>query len=211
MAETVKITELANAATLTGAEFVPIVQNGETRKATAAQLLPIPVNKFVFDITNQSTPAKGEMNWNATDCTVDVGLDSDVTLKVGQQLHMKVRNTSGASIAKGTLLSATGTTGNSGRITVGKTVGDGTVSAIYIVGIADETIADNADGFLSTFGVVRGINTTGASVSESWADGDVLYPHPTIAGALTKGTHTLEVPIAFVLSAGNNGSMFVRR
>jgi hypothetical protein len=211
MADTVKISELPLATALTGAEFVPIVQGGETVRATAAQLLPIPVTKFVFDITNESTPAKGEMNWNATDGTVDVGLDSDVTLKVGQQLHMKVRNTSGATIAKGTLVSATGTAGNTGRINIGKSDGSGTVSAIFIVGITDESIANNADGFLTAFGVVRGINTTGAGVSETWADGDVLYPHPTIAGGLTKGTHPLDLPIAFVLNAGNNGSLFVRR
>jgi hypothetical protein len=211
MAETVKISALPLATALTGAEFVPIVQGGETVRATAAQLLPIPVTKFVFDITNESTPAKGEMNWNATDGTVDVGLDSDVTLKVGQQLHMKVRNTSGATIAKGTLVSATGTTGNSGRINIGKANGGGTVPSMFIIGVADEEIANNADGFLTSFGVVRGINTTGAGVSETWANGDVLYPHPTIAGGLTKGTHALDLPIAFVLNAAANGSIFVRR
>jgi hypothetical protein len=55
------------------------------------------------------------------------------------------------------------------------------------------------------------MNTTGAGVSETWANGDVLYPHPTIAGGLTKGTHVLDLPIAFVLNAAANGSIFVRR
>lgn len=211
MTEQVKISELPNATALTGAEYVPIVQNGETVKATAAQLIPIPVEKLVFDTTSDITPAEGEMAWNSTDGTVDLGLDNGVLLKVGQQLHMRVRNNSGASIAKGTLVSATGAIGNSGRITIDKTNGTGSVSAIYVVGVADEAIADNADGFLTSFGVVRGINTTGAAVSETWAEGDVLYPHPTIAGALTKGSHQLDLPIAFVLTAGNNGAMFVRR
>jgi hypothetical protein len=211
MADTVKISELPLATTLTGAEFVPIVQGGETVKATAAQLLPIPVNKFVFNTANDTTPAKGELNWNATDATLDLGLDDDVTLKVGQQLHMRVRNTSGSTIAKGTLLSATGTIGASGRITAGKADGSGAVPSMFIIGVADESIANNADGYLTSFGVVRGFNTTGASVGETWANGDVLYPHPTIAGAFTKGAFELELPIAFVLSAGNNGSIFVRR
>jgi hypothetical protein len=211
MAETVKISALPLATALTGAEFVPIVQGGETKRATAAQLLPIPVEKFVFNTDNDTTPAKGELAWNATDATLNVGLDDDVTLKVGQQLHMRVRNTSGATIAKGTLVSATGTAGNSGRINIGKSDGSGTVSAMFIIGVTDESIANNADGFLTSFGVVRGINTTGAGVSETWADGDVLYPHPTIAGGLTKGTHVLDLPIAFVLNAAANGSIFVRR
>jgi len=211
MADTVKISELPLATALTGAEFVPIVQGGETVRATAAQLLPIPVEKFVFNTENDTTPAKGELAWNATDGTVDVGLDDDVTLKVGQQLHMRVRNTSGATIAKGTLLSATGTIGASSRITAGKADGSGAVPSMFIIGVADEEILNNADGYLTSFGVVRGFNTTGASVGETWANSDVLYPHPTIAGAFTKGAFELELPIAFVLSAGNNGSIFVRR
>jgi hypothetical protein len=211
MADTVKISELPLATALTGAEFVPIVQNGETVRATAAQMLPIPVEKFVFNTENDSTPAKGELAWNATDATLNVGLDDDVTLKVGQQLHMTVRNTSGATIAKGTLLSATGTIGASSRITAGKADGSGAVPSMFIIGVADEEILNNADGYLTSFGVVRGFNTTGASVGETWANGDVLYPHPTIAGAFTKGAFELELPIAFVLSAGNNGSIFVRR
>jgi hypothetical protein len=211
MTEQVKISELPNATALTGAEYVPIVQNGETVKATAAQLIPIPVEKLVFNTTSDITPAEGEMAWNETDGTVDLGLDGGVVLKVGQQLHMRYRNNSGATITKGTLLSATGTIGNSSRITAGKTNGTGAVSAIYVIGIADEQVANNADGFLTSFGVVRGINTTGAAVSETWAEGDVLYPHPSIAGALTKGAHELDLPIAFVLTAGNNGAVFVRR
>jgi hypothetical protein len=106
---------------------------------------------------------------------------------------------------------ATGADGNSGRIRAAKANGTGSVSAIFVIGIATQAIATNAQGFVTTFGILKGINTTGAAVSETWANGDVLYPHPTIPGALTKGTPVLNLPIAIVLFAGNNGSIFVRR
>jgi hypothetical protein len=34
---------------------------------------------------------------------------------------------------------------------------------------------------------------------------------PVVQGGLTKGAHTINIPIALVLFAGNNGSLFVRR
>lgn len=82
---------------------------------------------------------------------------------------------------------------------------------MFILGVATQDIASGQSGFVTTFGVVRGIDTDGSVVSESWAAGDVLYPHPTIVGRMTKGAHNLALPVAIVLSAGNNGSLFVRR
>jgi hypothetical protein len=209
MADTVKISELPLATALTGAEFVPIVQDGETVRATAAQLLPVPVNKFVFNTANDTAPAEGEMMWNATDKTVDIGLPGGVTLQLGQEMHMLIK--ASATITNGQCIMATGSDGNSGRITAAPANGTGAVDGIFVIGVATQDIANNQTGFVTTFGTVRQVNTTGASVGETWAAGDVLYPHPTIVGGLTKGTRELEIPIALVLFAGNNGSLFVRR
>jgi hypothetical protein len=205
----VKLSQLAAATALTGAETVPVVQGGITKRTTSADLIPIPVQKFVFDTTVEDPPAFGEMAWNAEDMTVDVGLSGGVVLQLGQETLMKVK--ADETLAAGQLIMATGADGNSGRIRAAKANGTGSVNAIFVIGIATQAIANNAQGFVTTFGVLRGINTTGAAVSETWANGDVLYPHPTIPGALTKGTHVLDLPIAIVLFAGNNGSIFVRR
>jgi len=53
------------------------------------------------------------------------------------------------------------------------------------IGLVTETIAQNQEGFITTFGLVREINTTGSLQGETWADGDVLYLSPTIAGQIT--------------------------
>jgi hypothetical protein len=205
----VKLSQLAAATALTGAETVPVVQGGVTKRTTSADLIPIPVEKFTFDTTVQDPPAFGEMSWNSEDMTVDVGLSGGVVLQLGQETLMKV--VADEALSPGQLIMATGADGNSGRIRAGKANGTGAVSEIFVIGIATQSIAQNAQGFVTTFGILKGINTTGAAVSETWQNGDVLYPHPTILGALTKGTRNLELPIAIVLFAGNNGSIFVRR
>lgn len=203
----IKLSQLSAASALTGTEAVPVVQGGVTKKTTTSELIPVPVTKFVFDTTNTTMPGDGEMAWNATDKTVDIGLPGGVTLQVGQEMHMLVKASS--AITNGQCIMATGSDGNSGRITAAPATS--AVDGIFIIGIATQSISSGQTGFITTFGVVRSIDTDGSGVGESWAAGDVLYPHPTIAGGLTKGAHTLDIPIALVLFAGNNGSLFVRR
>jgi len=205
----VKLSQLTAATALTGAETVPVVQGGITKRTTSADLIPIPAEKITFDTTVEVPPDFGEMAWNSDDMTVDVGLADGVVLQLGQETLMKVK--ADEILATGQLIMATGSDGNSGRIRAAKANGTGSISAIFVIGIATQAIAAAAQGFVTTFGKIKGINTTGAAVSETWANGDVLYPHPTILGALTKGTHVLDLPIAIVLFAGSNGSIFVRR
>jgi hypothetical protein len=205
----VKISQLAAASALTGTEAVPVVQGGATKRTTAAALLPIPVQKFVFNTANDVPPAPGEMAWNATDGTVDIGLTGGVVLQLGQEMLMHVKAT--ATITNGQCIMATGADGNSGRINAAPANGTGAVDGIFVIGVATQNITSGQIGFVTSFGVVRNVNTSGSTVSETWADGDVLYPHPTIIGGLTKGSHVLDIPIALVLKAGNNGSLFVRR
>ena len=203
----IKLSQLSAASALTGAEAVPVVQGGVTKRTSAAELIPVPVTKFVFDTANTTQPGAGEMAWNADDGTVDVGLPGGVTLQMGQELHMHVK--ASANITNGQLVMATGSDGNSGRI-LAAPAGIG-IDAMFVIGVATMNINSGQSGYITTFGVVRGIDTDGSVVGESWAAGDVLYPHPSIAGRMTKGAHTLDIPVAMVLFAGNNGSLFVRR
>lgn len=137
-----------------------------------------------------------------------VSVKVPVSEVMGQDM-MTVVNKSGVTIAKGDLVMAAGSDGNSGKIKAAKaSIG---VTPMFIIGVAKAAIANNATGLVTTFGEIIGIDSDGSSVGETWVDGDVLYPHPTIAGGMTKGTHTIDLPIAMVLSAGNNGVLFVRR
>lgn len=152
------------------------------------------------------------LSWNADESTIDVVL-SGATLQVGQEQLIRVTNNSGVAIDNGTAVMATGTLGNSGRITVAK-ANLTQANAKFILGVVTETIANGADGFVTAFGKVRGIQTNGVNYGETWVDGDVLYVKDSGSGALTKVVPTdtqVKLPMAIVISShAVNGTLFVR-
>ena len=152
------------------------------------------------------------VSWNTDESTLDVVLNG-ATLQVGQEQLIRVTNNSGVAVNNGTAVMATGTLGNSGRITIAK-ANLTNVNARMILGVVTETIASGADGFVTAFGKVRGIQTNGANYGETWVDGDVLYVKDSGNGALTKVVPTnaqVKLPVAIVVSShGTNGTLFVR-
>ena len=148
----------------------------------------------------------GAMTWNSDDVSLDIPLNAHVTLQTGQEQVNLVRNGTGTTITNGTVVMATGTLGASGRVVVGPH--DGTLgNAMRIVGIATEDIASGADGFVTSYGKIRGLDTT------VWNEGDILYVTPNDTGSLTNvepaDTET-NMPVAFVISSANNGTIMTR-
>lgn len=155
------------------------------------------------------------VQWNQDDGTVDIGLYGGSVLQVGQELMYYAKNTSGGLISNGTPVMFTGTIGASGKLTFGLAVADGSVLADYMMGVATQDIADNDFGYITSFGLVRGFNTTGSPYGETWADGDLIYFDPATAGTWTNvqpQAPNIDVPVAVVVNAGSggSGSIFVR-
>lgn len=149
------------------------------------------------------------VQWNRDDGTMDIGLYGGSVLQVGQELMYYAKNTSGGLIANGTPVMFTGTVGASGKLTFGPAVADGSVLADYMMGVATQDIADNDFGYVTSFGLVRGFNTTGAPYGEVWADGDLLYFDPATPGTWTNvqpQAPNIDVPVAVVINAGSGGS-----
>lgn len=147
------------------------------------------------------------VQWNADDGTVDVGLYGGSVLQVGQELHYYAKNTTGVTIANGSPVIVTGTLGASGKLTIGLALADGSVAQRYFIGAATQDIANNAFGYVTSFGLLRGFNTN------AFADGDLLYVSPTVAGTWTNTLPTAPAwrqPQAIVVHAAVNGSIFVR-
>lgn len=187
----------------------PVVNGTVTGSATYSNVVGISTPEYVqFDTSHAQTPAVGKMMWNDVDGTLEFLLrGGNVSLQVGQEQVMHGLNTTGAQIDDGTVVMATGSQGD--RITIGKAVANGSVSAKYILGIATENIANGTDGFVTTFGMVRGLNTS------IWPVGTVLYADPSTPGALTStepSAPNLKVPMAMVVKSGPGGSgiLFVR-
>lgn len=148
------------------------------------------------------------MQWNADDGTIDVGLYNGVVLQAGQETLAYVLNDAGASIANGSAVMVTGSDATSGKMKVDKLISDGSVEENTTLGVATQTIDDGEFGYITTFGIVRGVNTN------SWISGDILYADPATAGGLTSTKPSAPdnvIPMAIVLAVGTtDGSMFVR-
>jgi hypothetical protein len=170
-----------------------------------------------FDQTPTGTAGVGVMRWNDSDGTVDLGLKGgNVTLQIGQESVLRVVNKTATNInlleANYQAVRVTGAQGQRLKIDLAQATNDN-LSA-ETIGLVTETINNNQEGFITTSGIVRGINTTGSLQGETWADGDILYLSPTTAGRATKVKPTAPnhlVILGYVIHAhANQGSIFVK-
>jgi hypothetical protein len=170
------------------------------------------VDSISFDVDAAVVVTEGQVAWNQDYSTLDIGMNGgDVIQHVG--FHSYYRIKASAAISKGQLVMFTGAVGASGVLTGAPATGIST--GLYLMGIASEDMALNAFGEVTAFGLVRGFNTTGSSVSEVWAAGDILYYNPSVSGGLTKtapSAPNVKAVVASVVNAGSggSGSLFVR-
>ena len=158
------------------------------------------VNKLNLSTDTSLAAGVGQMTWNPTERTVDIGLANNVVLQTGQEMLALVRNGTASTIVDGTVVMLTGSVGNSGRLVVAPY--DGTSDASLIIGLATESIAPGSDGFVTSYGKIRGIDTS------MWSDGTVLYVN---GGTLaTTPTSSLSMKIAAVVTSHANGTLMVR-
>lgn len=163
-----------------------------------------------LDFSLSSAPAdqEGRLYWHNEDNTLNVAHSSSFVSEVNQKSVVPpCLNNSGAAIAKGSFVMATGAQGD--KITIAKAVTNGTVQSQFMLGIAGENIAVNQEfSHVVTTGIVRGLDTS------LWPVGTVLYPNPLVPGGLTSTLPTspsLKTPIAIVLrSHPNTGRIYVR-
>jgi hypothetical protein len=115
-----------------------------------------------------------------------------------------VRNNTGSTILKGTLVGAVGAE-PSGRIDVAPFEVTGTEnSELRAMGIVTSNISSGVNGAVMSFGTLTGLDTRGDTASalavgdETWAAGDILFAHPTVAGKLTNIKPQHDLAVAFI-------------
>jgi hypothetical protein len=192
-----------------------------SRLAKSLELLATaPVNESNNSVTtdyidfNTNAPAPaikvGRLHWNGG-YTLNLEMTPNVNQAIGESQYYYIK--ASAAIAKGQLVMFDGSVGASG-VLKGKP-STGLTNGQLVMGVAAETIAINGFGLVSSFGLVRGFNTTGTPYGETWADGDILYYNPSFAGGLTKNLPAAPTPhvvVAAVVNAATagSGSVFVR-
>jgi hypothetical protein len=166
-----------------------------------------------FDTSPTDKPiTEGSVSWNSTDGTIDVTLKgAKTTLQVGQEQVIRVVNGTGANLTEAGYKCVRINDAQGQRPKVVLAEADTNENTLNTIGLVTEDISNNQEGYVTTFGLVRDINTTGSIQGESWADGDVLYLSAATAGALTKTPPSKQVIVGFVVHAHNTqGSIFVR-
>jgi hypothetical protein len=163
---------------------------------------------LTLDTEATPTPVTGMFSWNTADDTANLQLASGASLQLGQEQHWHVKNSTGVTIPDGTVVMSVGTNGNSGHILAGPMIADGTVEERYVLGIATGDILNGGFGHVTSFGKVRGLDTS------AFVEGAVLYCDPVVPGGLTAEqpeAPNLDIPIAFVVSSHQtNGTLAVR-
>jgi len=134
----------------------------------------------------------------------------EVIQHIGEETFYRVKATSG--ITKGQVVMFTGTVGASGGLRGAPATGLTAVQGEYVLGIATQDIALNDWGYVTWFGEVKRVNTTGGL--ESWVQGDILYYNPAVPGGLTKNVPVAPNPKVIVAAvvhvSATVGILFVR-
>ena len=135
------------------------------------------VNYIDFNTAAAHSVGVGELAWNDNDGTLDLGLKGGLKNKVGQQLVVRARNTSGSLISKGSVVKVVGVSG--GFVGINLAQADSDTNSATAFGIVAEDIADATNGFVAINGIVHNVNTN------AFTEGDILYLSPTVAGEIT--------------------------
>lgn len=145
---------------LTGSSILPTPYADE-KDPIFEEWLTTPITHFQFDTTPPAMAnAEGLLKWNPTDGTLDLGMDGGtITLQIGQENFLRVKNETGVLIPNGTPVYFTGSAGDF-RPTVAPLSNEVKDNCLATAGITTEDIDDNAEGYVTIWGKVRNIDTS---------------------------------------------------
>jgi len=168
-----------------------------------------------LNVNANEASAVGKLKWNTADGTMDIGLmGGNVVLQVGQEQVARVLNNSGTNFTEAGYQAVKITSAQGQRLAVGLAQANNEANSKDTLGLVTENISNNQEGFVTTSGLVRQIDTTGDLQTEVWVDGDTLYLSPTVPGRITKVkplAPNQTVIMGFVVYAHKNqGKIFVK-
>lgn len=130
--------------------------------------------------------------------------ESEVTQQLGQEEYLRVRNNSGSIILNGSGVRITGSHGNAAP-TVEYAIASGE-DLSRVVGLATHDIENNSFGYVTTYGLVRNVNTA------TFTAGDELFLSETDFGSFKNTSPRIpnySSPIGYVVREATNGSILV--
>jgi hypothetical protein len=160
--------------------------------------------------TSSAGPAfkTGRFHYGASSGDIEYDTDiQDVTLKIGQQTILKVRNSYGSTLAKGTLVRFTGTN-NATPPTVTTASWVDEIQSAHTIGMVIKDILAGQNGYIILEGVLPGLN-----ISAGYNAGDLLYL--SSSGLFSNSepppnTSYHSVRVGQVLKTGGAGALFIK-
>jgi hypothetical protein len=179
-----------------------------TWEAATGTSSPVRANNPLFPVqvrfTAMSAPsyAAGNLFYDSTEQAMSFHNDeADITLQIGQEGWIRVRNETGVTITDGQVVYIDGIVSGLPSIALAKADAMSTAQA---VGFATHNIEDLSNGFVTLYGVVRDIATTGLT--------DDIYLSSSTAGAMVDSPPSdpnFVVPLGIVIETGAAGKVFV--
>lgn len=108
-----------------------------------------------------ATDAPGRLLWNDTEGTLNLqGKNGGITYQLGQESAQLVTNLTGTAIPNGSVVRVVGTAPN-GHMSIEIADNTTVVGATSVIGVATQTIPAGGEGYVTSYGVVRDLNTSG--------------------------------------------------
>lgn len=177
-----------------------------------------PIYSMKYDVTGYTANANvapGLTYYDPERDTLEILHKDRAATYVGLDNYIRVTNNgSGNIIPRGSFVQFVGVDATNQVPIVAPFTADANVVPLYAVGLTATELQSNTLGRAILLGEIEDINTTGNTVNESWQIGDILWAHPSIAGALTKVKPTapnVAMSVAAVLSVDDTeGHLLVR-
>ena len=153
--------------------ILPVAKGGTGNNGTAVDALVFDTLAYKTSSPSSDALATGEMRWNTTDKTLDLKLEGDVTLQVGQEQNIYVENDELVTIPNGAAVYISGVaTGDIPSVKIATSVND---LANKTLGISTQAITAGGFGYVTLTGMVRGLPNTAGYTTSGMTAGDEIW------------------------------------
>ena len=164
------------------------------------------VDYFALNTSSTASVTTAKAVWNATESSLEIGLNSSVNALLGVDAHVQVYNQSGSPFTKGQVVRQDGSSGT--RLKVVLALGTDDTNSATTIGLVSQTIGNNSSGFIITNGLLRGIDTN------AFNEGDTLWLSATTPGGLvntrpTQPNHSVRIGYVIKKAGTADGIIYV--
>jgi hypothetical protein len=153
-----------------------------------------------------TSPTTGQLTYDTDAGSFRAGLFGNYVLELGEKSVYFIENVTGSTIPKGSIVGFAGAAGDHLRGEL--FLANSAANPNYIMGVADQSIANTAFGFVVHFGKIRSIDTS------AYTPGTILYASASSAGAFTStepASPNLRIPVGAVVKQNASSGIIQTR